>query len=333
MSRNTSVEGANSGGPLSPPASRACGLRRSGGRATVVFDTMMPSTPEASATAAMSARSCFSEIGRDLDEQRHLTLRRLARRDQLAQQRFERIARLQVAQPRRIRGRHIDHEIIGDRGAAPHALDIVGQRVGAVAVAADIDPDGPAPPGADPQTLDNNVETAAVEPEPVDQRAIGIESKDPRARIAGLRKRRDRADLDKAETEPQQRIGHARVLVETGRNADRVRKVAAPEMHPQHRRINRACPSAKPRRERSQGQKMRRLGRQRPQKRRTERKKIGHLLRSRSVRPCRGPRPRPRRDRRETETGSAPCCRSSRSCRPGAACRRRPACWRASRAR
>ena len=89
------------------------------------------------------------------------------------------------------------------------------------------------------------------------------------------------------------------------------------------------CPSAEPRRERSQGQKMRRLGRQGPQQRRTERKKIGHLSGRDQFGPCRGPRPRPRRDRREPGTGSAPCCRSSRPCRPGAACRRRPACWRA----
>ena len=55
----------------------------------------------------------------------------------------------------------------------------------------------------------------------------------PRPRIAGLRPRRHGADLDKAETELQQRIGHFRILVETGRHADRVGKIQAEGPHRQ----------------------------------------------------------------------------------------------------
>ena len=54
---------------------------------------------------------------------------------------------------------------------------------------------------------------------------VGTEPKDPRPRIAGLRLRRDRADLGKAEAQTKQRIWHFGMLVEARRNADRIGKV------------------------------------------------------------------------------------------------------------
>ena len=48
-------------------------------------------------------------------------------------------------------------------------------------------------------------------------------------RIATLRLRRQRADLDEAEPRGKQLARHARVLVEAGRHAERVGKVEAEE--------------------------------------------------------------------------------------------------------
>jgi hypothetical protein len=66
-----------------------------------------------------------------------------------------------------------------------------------------------------------------VETHAVDHGLVPLEPEQPRPRIAGLRLRRHRADLNKAEAEPQQRVRHLRVLVEACGNADRVREVEA----------------------------------------------------------------------------------------------------------
>src|SRR3569623_798447 len=65
----------------------------------------------------------------------------------------------------------------------------------------------------------------AVEPHAVDDARVLFETDLPRPRIARLRQWRDRADLDEAEAEPQQRVRHLGVLVETRRHPDRVWKV------------------------------------------------------------------------------------------------------------
>ena len=64
-----------------------------------------------------------------------------------------------------------------------------------------------------------------VEAEPVDDRVVGVETEQARARIAGLRARRHGADLDEAEAEPQQRVRHLGILVEAGREADRIGEI------------------------------------------------------------------------------------------------------------
>ena len=64
-----------------------------------------------------------------------------------------------------------------------------------------------------------------IEAEPVDDACIGIEPEQPRPRIAGLRLRRDGADFDEAEAEPQQRVRHFGVLVEARGDADRIGKL------------------------------------------------------------------------------------------------------------
>ena len=113
MSPSSAVEGANSGRAAEPARSLAARLLSPGGRATVVLAMTMPSMPlGASATAAMSARLFRTEIGRDLDQQRRLGRDLVAGGNQTAQQIVEDVAALQVAQPRSIRRRHVDHKII-----------------------------------------------------------------------------------------------------------------------------------------------------------------------------------------------------------------------------
>src|SRR3546814_6580073 len=63
---------------------------------------------------------------------------------------------------------------------------------------------------------------AVVEAHAVDDRAVLDQPEQARARIAGLRQRGQRADLDETEAEMRHRMRDTRVLVETGREAHRV---------------------------------------------------------------------------------------------------------------
>jgi hypothetical protein len=59
-----------------------------------------------------------------------------------------------------------------------------------------------------------------VEPHAVDDGTIRDEAEQPRARIAGLRLRGDRSDLDVPEAEQAQTPDAAGVLVESGRDPE-----------------------------------------------------------------------------------------------------------------
>src|SRR5437660_5220277 len=72
---------------------------------------------------------------------------------------------------------------------------------------------------------------SAVEPQAIDHTAVAIEAKQTRARIAGLRTRRDRADFDEAETERQQIVRRDPILVETCGKTDRVRELQTERAH------------------------------------------------------------------------------------------------------
>src|SRR5262245_15426715 len=61
-----------------------------------------------------------------------------------------------------------------------------------------------------------------VEAETVDHGLVGYQPEDAGLRVAGLRFRRDRTDLGKAETEADQRCWHLGILVVAGRHAERV---------------------------------------------------------------------------------------------------------------
>ena len=117
-------------------------------------------------------------------------------------------------------------EIVGDVGKARHAGGVVGDAVAAVAIGADIDPDDAAP-AAGRQAPMRRVVAVIVEAEAVDDGFIALEAEEPRPRIAGLRARRHRADLDETEAEPEQRIRRLGVLVEAGGKAERIGEIEA----------------------------------------------------------------------------------------------------------
>jgi hypothetical protein len=61
----------------------------------------------------------------------------------------------------------------------------------------------------------------------IDDPRVLFQPEKARLRIAGLREGRDRADLDRPEAEPQQRVRDFAALVEAGRHAERRRKAKA----------------------------------------------------------------------------------------------------------
>ena len=83
---------------------------------------------------------------------------------------------------------------------------------------------------------------AVVEAEPVDDGAVARQPEDARARIAELRQRRYGADLGEAAAQRKHGVGHARVLVEAGGDADRVRQRQAGKARCEARMIR--CGSA-----------------------------------------------------------------------------------------
>ena len=86
-----------------------------------------------------------------------------------------------------------------------------------------LSPSTPRRPGA-AHVRDEGVDPGVVEAHPVDQRLALRQPEHARLRIAGLRPRRDGADLDEAEAHRRQRVDVRAVLVQPGRQADAVAK-------------------------------------------------------------------------------------------------------------
>src|SRR4029077_6260409 len=103
------------------------------------------------------------------------------------------------------------------------ARDVIGGAIGAILVGAEIDADDAGRAGARRQPPGDRVEAIAIEAETVDPPLVASEAKHPRPRIPWLGFWRHPARLDEAEAEPEQRIRHFGVLVEAGREADRIR--------------------------------------------------------------------------------------------------------------
>ena len=171
------------------------------------------------------------DVGGDLEEHRTARVAGfVARVDAAGKEVIEEGLALQVAQSRRVRRGHIDrHEV--DKARQPFdAAHVVGDAVARVLVGADIHPDDagtPAPGGKTPQC---RFETVAVEPEPVDDRLVALQTEETRSRIARLRKRDDAAEFDKAEAERQELVWNLALLVEACRKTDGVRKPSPEEL-------------------------------------------------------------------------------------------------------
>ena len=82
----------------------------------------------------------------------------------------------------------------------------------------------------------HSLEPVAVEAEAVDDRFVPLQAEDARARVAGLRPRHDAAELHEAEAEREQRVGDLALLVEAGREPDRIGD-APPESRDREARV------------------------------------------------------------------------------------------------
>ena len=141
------------------------------------------------------------------------------------------MALLQVAQARRVRRGDVDREIARDRRKGLDQRDIVADAVGRILVGADIDADDAGKLRARRKSSKHGLGAVIVEAHAVDHGLVALEAEQPRPRIAALRLRRHRADLDKAEAEPQQRVRHLGVLVEARGHADRIGEIEAEGAH------------------------------------------------------------------------------------------------------
>src|SRR3546814_9326801 len=101
-------------------------------------------------------------------------------------------------------------------------------RVGGVLVGTDVDADDAGCPVAPRQPRGGSVEAVVVEAVAVDDGMVVRQPEQPRPWIAGLRARRDGADLDGAGYQPLQAAPALRLLVAGRGDADRLREGAPP---------------------------------------------------------------------------------------------------------
>ena len=169
-----------------------------------------------------------AQIRRDLQQYRGIAgvlAHPLAGIDHPRQQVVERGRLLQIAQARRIRRGDVDGEVARNGREHLDQFDVVGGAVGGILVGPDIDADDAAVMRARRETPQHGFGAVIVETHAVDDGLVALQPEQPRPRIADLRQRRHRADLDKAEAETQQRIGRLRALVEACGHADRIGKI------------------------------------------------------------------------------------------------------------
>ena len=170
----------------------------------------------------------------------------------------------------------------------------------------------PRPAAQRPQPGGQRRRAVVVEPHPVDQRPLGREAEHPRLRVARLRPRGHRADLDEPEPEGRQPDDPLAVLVEPGRQPERAGEVQPERPHPQRRVARRENP---PQRKGHPGHRggrpdqpepgpVGRLGRQPSQQNRVNRPV--HRRPPSSLAPARGNRPLARDNCMRRPTGPAP---------------------------
>ena len=189
----------------------------------------------------------FIQVGRDLEEKRHLpavlggqlALARLQRR----QQGIQRGLALQLAQVLGVGAGDVHRHVVGvgvhagqadqivvggaldrrgrvlaDVKTQNHALTLIWQARGAMKTRVF-------------DVADEGVQPLVVEAQAVDQRVLGRQAEHAWLGVAGLRQRRDGAHLDKAEAHGRQGVDGARVLVQPRGQADAVGKAQARQRH------------------------------------------------------------------------------------------------------
>ncbi len=152
-----------------------------------------------------------------------------AARLQRREQGVERVVRLQRAQVGGVRAGDVDRHVVGVRVDAVEARQVVvggalDRRGGVLADVQAEDAAGAAEAARAPHVGEEGGQPLVVEAEPVDERAGGGQAEHARLRVARLRQRRHRADLDEAEAHRAQAVDGAAVLVEPGGEADAVRE-------------------------------------------------------------------------------------------------------------
>ena len=195
----------------------------------VVLVRMTPSTLCRSRQARIAARSLSCMSGASLTKIGRRGFCAAARRFPLAhqpgQQRIEPVRRLQIAQTGRIRRGDVDGEIIGDAVKGHKPRSEILDRIGAILVRSDIDADDPAGRFA------SRALAASWPPLLKPSRLIA-----PRSRISRNTRGRGLPGCGRGVTVPisvkpkpmaSSAPGTRAILVEAGRHADRIGKIAA----------------------------------------------------------------------------------------------------------
>ncbi len=218
--------------PLRPPSAEARGCPSTASREIVVLVAMIPSSPEETMTSTAVRSWSGSRSGASLTSTGTRLPLASASSACLAASRPSRAPRndrlLELTQPGRVRRRDVDGEVIGERREDLHELLVVIggplQRRGLLL--ADVDPEHQTR-FARPAKLIRDIGRAATrKTHPVDHRSSIHQPEDPRLRVARLRQRRHRPDLDMTETEGGETPPTLAVLVVAGGETDPVGKLS-----------------------------------------------------------------------------------------------------------
>jgi hypothetical protein len=151
----------------------------------------------------------------------------------------ERPRLLQLAQPWGVRRAHVHHQEIGEPRQPLETVQVIlrclGER-GDLALA-DVDPQD----RLDARTAEarrRGIRTGVVEAEAVEERAVGREAEETRARVPRLRPGGHRPDLDEPEAECRERVEEPTLLVEPRRKADWIGEFDPPPLHAQRLRFH-----------------------------------------------------------------------------------------------
>ena len=195
----------------------------------------------------------IGQIRRNLHQQRRAFWQRRAARIDGGQNRGEPFFPLQIAQAWRIGGGDIDGDVISVRRQRFIKRRVIAFRIGAFLVDPDIRTENPRErPRQGPQPREIGIEPGIIEAHAVDHGLVFGQAKQPRARIACLRTRGDRAGFHEAKTEAQQGQDCLRILIKAGSQAKRIAEAKAHDFRRQAWMIRAAILAGKTKRKRSQ---------------------------------------------------------------------------------